>query len=156
IVALGPTNNTRSAELVELQFNEPRGAKVANTASTSAAPAFGNVVDSNGASNPNWRTDSGRAKWKGNDAGAGCLARDNVTPYGGKIDTGWAIDIVGSHTIMFWTRTSAAASASYLFGSSTGSLRCYHSGSLLQLLSWGNLPTVSNGTDLDVLTGWHH
>lgn len=158
ITAVGATNNTSSPSILEYQFNEPRYARTSNTASTTVAPAHAIVADTSGNPTPDWQADPGRTRFMGNDRGSGCLGTDDVAPYGNRIDTGWPIAITGSHTIMFWTRVQNPASASYVFGSDTGSNgRAWFSGSFLSLRSWGNIGSdVDASTDADSLIGWNH
>lgn len=162
ITVVGATNNTQSPAILEFQFNEPRGASVANTASTTLAPSHGMVGDTSGTPNPAWQADPGRPLWMGNDPGSGCLGADNSSPYESRVDTGWPIDLVGSHTIMFWSRpvTVGTASTSYAFGAGSGtSGRCYYysTGGYMSLRSWGNVgANVDSATDPKTLSGWSH
>ena len=94
------TSNTLSPEILEYQFNEVRTSRVANTASSTIAPPYGVVNQSP------WQGDPQRFGYQGNEAGAGCLAANNVSPYS-KVETGWFLDFRGSHTIMFWSRRQA-------------------------------------------------
>ncbi|MBK9386953.1 MAG: PKD domain-containing protein [Planctomycetes bacterium] len=154
ILAVGATSNTQSPELLEYQFNEVRGNRVANTASTTAAPGFGTVATTT------WQTDAGRPYFKGNEAGFGSLAIDNVTPYDNYVTTGWPLSIQGSHTIMFWSRWGGTTGTAYPFGVSVttpSSARCWKSSTTLQLLSWGQVPTTSTATQPSTLAGtWQH
>jgi PKD repeat protein len=150
IQVVGATSNTQSPELLEYQFNEVRGNRVANTASTTAAPTFGTVATSA------WQTDPGRAYFKGNEAGFGSLAIDNVTPYDNFVTTNWPLSIQGSHTIMFWSRWGGVTGTAYPFGVSVttpSSARCWKSSTTLQLLSWGQVPTTSTATQPSTLAG---
>ncbi|MBK9386209.1 MAG: PKD domain-containing protein [Planctomycetes bacterium] len=150
----GATVNTASAELLEYQFNEVRGNRVANVASTNAAPEFGTVATAT------WQADPGRGFFKGNEAGFGSLAIDNATPYDNYVATGWPIDITGSHTIMFWARWGGTTGSAYPFGASVttpSSARCWKSTTTMQLLSWGQVPTTSTATQPSTLAGtWRH
>src|SRR5690606_23865116 len=152
----GATNHTRGAELLEYRFDEPRYARVANAASTNRAPAHGVVQAATGAPNPAWQADAGRVRFMGNDPGTGCLGADAVAPYEARVDSGWPIEIAGSHTIAFWTRHAQGSATSYVFGSGTGNARCYFTGSYLSLRDWGLLPFVDSASDPDALSGWHH
>ncbi|MBK8980013.1 MAG: PKD domain-containing protein [Planctomycetes bacterium] len=161
ITAVGATNNTASADILEFQFNEPRGARVNNTASTTIAPAYGTVTLPAGPPNAIWQGDAGRTGFGANEPGIGCLGADNVTPYESRIDTGWPFNIVGSHTIMFWARVQSVTSFGYAFGGSVGSARCYHDGSRWSLRSYGSLGTASTAYVLSAsnpmtLVGWNH
>src|SRR5690606_7168601 len=110
-----------------------------------------------GTTNPNWQGDAGRVGFMGNSAGTGCLGADNVTPYESRVDSGWQIGLPGSHTVMFWARfANLGTGFPYVFGSSTGSARCYHAGSYLSLRNWGNLGFVDSASDPDAQVGWHH
>ncbi|MBK8975583.1 MAG: PKD domain-containing protein [Planctomycetes bacterium] len=164
ITVVGATNNTASAGILEFQFNEPRGVTVNNTASTTLAPATAVVGQGNGtpAASP-WQADPGRPLFQGNEPGFGCLNADNTSPYEGVIDTGWPIDIVGSHTVMFWSNLVNTLSTCYPFGSgSGGSARCYWTSSVVgfQLRDWGTLTGsanyVTSGTNPSTVTGWNH
>src|SRR5690606_5560460 len=75
-----------------------------------------------------------------------------------RVDSGWRLRIEGSHTLAFWCRTSTGgAPYSYVFGSTTGMPRCYHSGPRLSLRSWGSLAQfVESASDPDALLGWNH
>jgi PKD repeat protein len=152
IRVLGATNNTQSPELLEYQFNEPRGTSTANTAATTAAPARAVV------SIPSWQGDPGRTFWQGNDPGYGAVAANNASPYT-TIDTGWPVDITGSHTISFWTRPQATIGTCYPFGMiGGGSGRLYYTSSLsgYSLRSWGPVPITDAGTSPNAVTGWNH
>ena len=157
--ALGATNNTRGAELVEYQFNEPSGERVANSASTTAAPSHGTMTTASGSAPVAvWQGDTGRNLWDGNDPGTGAFAAQSTSPWA-RVETGWLIDIVGSHSISFWTRLplGTTAGASYAFGGTSGSARCYHlNNNGLSLRSWGNAPTIDAATPAETLTGWNH
>jgi PKD repeat protein len=153
ILVVGPTSNTQSAELLEYQFNEVRGNQVSNTASTTAAPAFGTIAQTG------WQADPGRAFFKGNEAGFGCLGIDNTTPYDNFVTTGWPLSIQGSHTIMFWSRHGGVTGTGYPFGVSVttpSSARCWKSGTTMQLLSWGQVPTTTTASQPSSLVGWQH
>jgi PKD repeat protein len=152
IRVLGATNNTQSPEILEYQFNEPRGTSTANTAATTAGPAHAVV------SIPSWQGDPGRTFWQGNDPGYGAVAANNASPYT-TIDTNWAVDITGSHTISFWTRPQATIGTCYPFGMiGGGSGRCYYVSSLtgFSLRSWGPVPITDAGTSPNAVTGWNH
>src|SRR5690606_2072333 len=70
------------ADLLELRFNEPRGAATANAASTDAAPAQANVTGHDGAVPiDDWQGDAGRIGWHGSDPGTGCLRGRTTAPY---------------------------------------------------------------------------
>ncbi|MBL8899175.1 MAG: PKD domain-containing protein [Planctomycetes bacterium] len=152
IIAVGATSNTESPELLEYQFNEVRGNRVANTASTTAVPGFGTVATTT------WQTDAGRPYFKGNEAGFGSLAIDNTTPYDNYVQTGWPLSIQGSHTIMFWMRYGGVTGTAYPFGvaSTPTSARCWKSSTTLQLLGWGQVPTTTTAAQPSSLTGWQH
>jgi PKD repeat protein len=152
IRVLGATNNTQSPEILEYQFNEPRGTSAANTAATTAAPAHATVTVAN------WQGDPGRTFWQGNDPGYGAVAANNASPYTA-IDTGWLVDITGSHTISFWTRPQATIGTCYAFGMvGGGSGRLYYTSSLTgySLRSWGPVPITDAGTSPNAVTGWNH
>ena len=156
IVAVGATTNTRSAEILEFTFNEPRGARVANSASTTRAPAFGTLP------HDAWQGDSGREAFMGNDPGTGCLGVDATAPFENRVDTGWDIAIDGSHSITFWTHNiTGTTSFGYVFGAADGSGspgRCFYTGAVLSLRGWGEppLPFVDTASDPETLVGWQH
>ena len=161
IYASGQPVDPGAADVLQYQFNEPRGALVANSAVGSPAPAFGTVKAGSSTSlpNPNWQGDPGRSAWQGNEPGFGSLVADSTSPYESRVDSGWPFVFSGSHSIAFWIRpvTPGTSSASYAFGSGTGSARGYHTGSYLSLRSWGTLTSfVDSATDPDSLAGWHH
>jgi PKD repeat protein len=161
INVIGSTNNTRSPEILEFQFNEARGATVNNTASTNLAPPTAVVAQTNGTPVAQaWQADPGRIGFGGNEPGFGCLGADSSSPYEHRVDTGWPIDITGSHTIMFWANNTGSSGSSYAFGSGSGSSgRCWYTTSgYMSLRSWGTLGTsyVDTATDPAALTGWNH
>jgi hypothetical protein len=151
--ACAQLSNTQSAELLEYQFNEVRGDRVANVASTSAAPAFGTVATTT------WQTDPGRPRFRGNEAGSGCLAIDNAMPYDNYVTTGWFLDLQGSHTIMFWARHGGVTGTAYAFGvrnTSLGIARCWQSSTTLNLMDWGQVPWTNTASQPSTLVGWQH
>ena len=161
VVAGGQPADPGAADVLQYQFNEPRGALVANSAVGSPAPAFGTVKAGSTSSlpNPNWQGDPGRSARQGNEPGFGCLVADSATPYESRVDSGWPFVFSGSHSIAFWIRpvTPDTSSAAYAFGSGSGSARAYNTGSYLSLRSWGTLTSfVDSATDPDSLAGWHH
>src|SRR5690606_18734864 len=127
--------------------------------STTAAPSHGTMTTASGTAEVStWQAAAGRNLWDGNDPATGCFGAQPTTPYA-RVDTDWPIDIVGSHSISFWTRLAGASSStSYAFGGSTGSARCYYysTGGYLSLRSWGNLPTTDTATSPGTLAGWNH
>lgn len=98
IVVLDPTSNTRSADLLQYQWNEVRGSTAANTARFPVAPAAG-AVDAAG-----WQADAGRAGFEGPEPGAGCLGRSSAGPV---VSSGWPLTLAGSFTISWWQRMGA-------------------------------------------------
>jgi PKD repeat protein len=154
IVVRGGTNNVLSADILEYQFNEPRGSETANTASTTVARAFGSLPTSS------WQADPQRPYFGAQDAGYGALRADNVAPFDSVVDTGWNLDLGGSFTFCFWSRRAAppgTAQPSYAFGVADGSsARCYYTGGRLSLRGFGSLPNIDSGVDPGSLSGWHH
>jgi len=154
IVVRAGTNNVQSPDILEFQFNEPRGAESANTASTAAAPAFGTLPTAL------WQVDPQRSFFGTQEPGYGALRADNVAPFESVVDTGWDLDVAGSLTISFWARLAAppgTAAPSYAFGVVDGSsARCYYTGGRLSLRGFGSLPNIDTSVDPGSLTGWHH
>ncbi|MBI5850436.1 MAG: PKD domain-containing protein [Planctomycetes bacterium] len=102
ITAVGPTSNTLSPQILQYQFNEVRGTAVANTASETHVRPFGTVTVAG------WQADPGRAGFRGNEPGAGCLGR-MAQPPAPSVVTGWSPRIAGSYTVMWWQRLYAPA-----------------------------------------------
>ncbi|MGA1522893.1 MAG: PKD domain-containing protein [Planctomycetota bacterium] len=154
VVVLGGTNNVESADILEYQFNEPRGFEVANTASTTIAPAFGTLPTNR------WQADPQRSFFGAQDPGYGALGADDVAPFDAVVDTGWNLDLTGSFTFCFWSRrtvNAGMAQPSYAFGVADGSsARCYYNGGRLSLRGFGLVPSVDSGVDPGSLSGWQH
>lgn len=154
IVVRAGTNNLQSADILEFQFNEPRGSEVANVASTTAAPAFGTLPTAR------WQADPQHSFFGAQDPGYGCLGADAVAPFDAVVDTGWNLDVAGSMTIGFWARFApalGAATPGYVFGVDSGSsARCYYTGGRLSIRGWGTVPNVDSAVDPASLPGWHH
>lgn len=118
VTAIGPTSNTLSPQILQYQFDEVRGSAVANTASETRVRPFGTVTVAG------WQADPGRAGFRGNEPGAGCLGRATQPP-APSVVTGWSPRITGDYTVMWWQRMYAPASGGqqhYLW-QSTGSGR---------------------------------
>ncbi len=112
---LAPGAMPAPPELFQYQFNEVRGTQVANTATTNAAPATGAVLN-----NATWQTDPGRAGFRGNEAGFGCLGY-RVTG-AAAVNTGWTTNVTGSFSVAWWMRKDPNAAATpfgYAFGNGT-------------------------------------
>ena len=154
VVVRAGTNNLRSADILEYQFNEPRGTQTWNTASTTVAPEFGRLPT--GA----WQADPQRALFGAQDPGYGALRADDTAPFDSVVDSRWDLDVTGSMTICFWARRTASQASvqpGYVFGVADGSSsRCYYTGGRLSLRGWGSLPNVDSAADPDSLSGWHH
>src|SRR5690606_17002839 len=105
VTGIGATNNTRGADVLELQFNEARGDRTANAASTDVAPPEAEV------SITNWQVDAGRPNFRGNEPGFGALGN------GAGVDTHLPLD-VSSATYMWWQRmrTAPETRVVYVFG----------------------------------------
>jgi PKD repeat protein len=156
IQVLAPTENTESAEILSYQFNEVRGGVVANTASTTSAPAFGTVLDGDG-----WQTDPGRAAFSGNEPGAGALGFDTSRANG--VDTGWPLNLTSSYTFMWWQRQQGTSGNPYVFATPTGigNLRIWLDtvSGAWSLRDWGganfnaNNTAITDGSQLGV---WNH
>jgi PKD repeat protein len=149
IQVLAPTENTESAEILSYQFNEVRGQEVANTASTTSAPAFGTMANMTA-----WQGDPGRPAFSGNEPGFGMLANNNLL---NSVNTGWNINLGGNWTIMWWQRQQDTSGNAYAFGNDAGigQLRCWEFGDQWQLLNGlpsGTFTTtdtsIANGTRL--------
>ncbi|MDA0372421.1 MAG: PKD domain-containing protein [Planctomycetota bacterium] len=121
ITVVGATNNTASADVLEFQFNEPRGQTIANTASTTLAPLSSTV------SVANWQGDAGRTGWQGNEPGFGALA---AQPAGGVgVSTGFSPNLANV-TVMWWQRmqTAPGTALAYNFGGPGAQMRCFTGG----------------------------
>ncbi len=112
ITILAPGTLPAQPEVIQYQFNEVRGQGVANTASTNAAPALGTF------SVANWQSDPGRAGFRGNEAGFGCIGY-RATGAGG-VNSGWPINISGSFSVSFWLRRDPASTTTNPFGYTFG------------------------------------
>ena len=118
--------NPGTPEELQFQFNEVRGDVVANSATNGLAPAFGTV-----SSNP-WQGDPGLARivsFGANEPGVGMVAGTGSAG-DGIVDTGHAINIVGSMTVSWWQRVIPATTAPgfprFMFGGSGGTgSRCF-------------------------------
>lgn len=158
----GPPVDPGPPEILQYQFNEARGALVANTATGPLAPAFGTVSDGGVAPvpNPHWQADPARAGWRGNEPGFGCLGVDDVAPFENRVDTAWPLVLSGSHTIAFWSRAVAPPSTLgvYAFGAKDASARALVTGSVLSLRNWGTLgnTALDSATDPDATSQWTH
>ena len=123
-----PTNNTDSADLLHLTFNDPPRAgdlRVYNAASSDLGPSFGSM------SNDNWQDDPMRPGFAGQDPGFGCLGEAGVIS-ANALDTGLSLDVTDM-TISWWHRvgTTGAGTANafaYVFGGPSSSMRCFVDG----------------------------
>ncbi|MBL8896363.1 MAG: PKD domain-containing protein [Planctomycetes bacterium] len=102
VVHAPPTTNTASAEVLEYHFNEVRGTRVFNAASTTLAPSTGTLPVAN------WQADPQRAGFQGNEPGFGCLAADRITPTNQVVETTWALEMPRQWTLAWWQRRSGA------------------------------------------------
>ncbi len=116
ITAVGATSNKGSADMLQYQFNEVRGTKVANSSSSTMIPPFGSANTSR------WMADAGRSAYKGPEAGAGALGT------GGAIATGWKPKVNSSMTIEWWLRNRSATGSSFGYFFGNGTFRCFTGG----------------------------
>jgi len=125
LIVIPATKDRTVPDILQYQFNDIRTqtapAMVANTASGTAAPAFGTM------SATKWQGDPGRSRFNPNESGYGMVA-------GGAsrvLDTGWAL-AAKSMTIMLWIKKSSTivAPLGYCFGkrSTTSQFRCFLGG----------------------------
>jgi PKD repeat protein len=121
ITVVGGTNNTSGADILDYQFNEPRGTTVYNAASTTLAPLAATVNQAA------WQADAGRTGWQANEPGLGALAANATT--GAGVDTGLDTNFA-SVTVMWWQRmqTAPATTLAYNFGGQTTAMRCFTGG----------------------------
>jgi PKD repeat protein len=115
VVVTAPTNNSRSAEILHFSMNESRGIVSANAASTPIAPPSATWSMSG------WQADPGRVRFQGNEPGAGCVKVMPFRANGPVLSTGWATNLEGSYSVMWWQRLAVGADPStirtYAFGS---------------------------------------
>lgn len=110
-------------DVAQLQFNEPFGTTVGNS-------AVGTSIATSGLVNTaNWQGDPGRAAFRGNEPGAGMLANAGTTNTN-LVTMGWPVPLTGNMTIMWWQRMGATTppSTAYSCGSSSGSERIFTGG----------------------------
>ena len=148
-------------ELVQMQFNEPRGQIIANTASTPIAP-FGTNSD------PVWQADPGRPEFATPEPGIGCMGFTGV-PGTNLLDAGGGVT-TNDVTISFWCRNNAPPGGTdprFFFGGlslqpNTG--RIFHNQNAAGGLyyrgggsagSIGSIPTAQ-GTNLRANSDWRH
>lgn len=140
----------------QLQFNEPFGTSVGNSAVHGFVPAQGTV------STTNWQGDPGRAEFRGNEPGVGMLAR--TAAIGCNLcSIAWPMPLSGSMTMMWWQRLQAPAStsqAAYLFGTVGGvSERIFTGGMAGNSLVYRGSPIgdiAANGDVQANLGAWQH
>ena len=154
IQVLAPTANTLSPEILYYQFNEVTGDIATNTAATTAAPSSVPV--------------NGGAGWQGTamptfgplfEPTAGMLAHNPTTD--ASVDTGWAVNLTGGYTIMWWQRLQDPAGGNaYAFGSGgVGPLRCWETGddwSFRGSSAVGNFDTVTPINAAAQIGIWNH
>lgn len=112
IYATGLPVDPGTPDILQYQFNEPRGNKTANTATSSLGSALGTM------NNTTWQGDPNRNVFSANEPGFGCLRYGSA----GWVNTGAVTSFSGSLTIGFWMRKNAAAVATpfgYAFGNGT-------------------------------------
>jgi PKD repeat protein len=158
ITALGATNNTKSADILEYQFNEVRGTTVANTASTTAAPSHGTM------SNAGWHAAAKSPAYRGNEAGFGAVA-EVATTNQNWVSSGWPLD-ARNMTIMWWHKIGAAGIAStnpfaYAWGGASGNMRCFFAGAAgVNNVTYRGVLTTNFNNISDLRTGktdvWQH
>lgn len=112
-VVLAGATSAQTPDLFQYQFNEVRGTSVANTASSTVAPAFGTVNVAN------WQSDTSRPTFQGNEPGFGCIGYRGATG-SGWVHTNWQVRQTGSFSIMFWMRRDPASTSTNPFGYAFG------------------------------------
>jgi PKD repeat protein len=146
ITCQSATSNRLSPAILQYQFNETRGARVANTASTSLLPMHG------GASKAQWQVAARSYEFRGPEASFGALGN------GAHVSTGWNAQLTGDTTFMFWYRLRGLApnAASYFFGD--GQLRLYTGGSAqTSLLFRGtSIGDMFGQGSVQADNSWHH
>jgi PKD repeat protein len=150
ITVLAPGSVPNPPELLQYQFNEVRGQEVANTASTTTAPAIGTV------STANWWSDPGRAPFRGNEPGFGSLGYRATGA--GYVDTGYPMSITGSFSITFWMMRDPASTVSSPFGYpfGNGTFRCF-TGSAGIFFSGSSIGSVTSSFSVHNTPGvWQH
>lgn len=150
VTVLAPGSVPAPAELMQYQFNEVRGQEVGNSASTNAAPRQGTV---NVAS---WSSDPGRADFRGNEPGFGCLGYRATG--GGSVNTGFPMSITGSFSISFWMKRDPASVIASPFGYAfgNGTFRAFTGSAGIQFAG-SSIGTVLSGFTIHTTPGvWQH
>ncbi|MGE0142301.1 MAG: PKD domain-containing protein [Planctomycetota bacterium] len=119
IFATGQPVDPGLPEVLQYQFNEPRGTTVANSASGSSFPAFGTARASG------WHGDLGRPLFNANEPGFGELAYSATN--GNSVNTNAQLALSGSYTITWWAHRDPASTTTSPFGYffSDNSFRCF-------------------------------
>ncbi|MBI5852458.1 MAG: PKD domain-containing protein [Planctomycetes bacterium] len=151
IFATGTPVDPGTPDMLQYQFNEPRGNQVANSASTGLMAAFGT------ANNSTWQADAGRAAWQGNEPGFGCVGSlvANWT------NAGWITSHTGSLTVAFWMRRNPASTSTNPFGYafSNGTFRAFAAGAAVQGITFrgSSIGNVDSGFTVTGTPGvWQH
>lgn len=109
IVATLSSGNDKSADILEYKFNEATGGvQISNTAHSTAAPEYGTVTQATWWTSPN----PNRRQFDANEAGFGCMREDPNRSNGARVTTGYAPNVRGSFTMMWWLRRGAIAPTS--------------------------------------------
>jgi PKD repeat protein len=142
VTVLAPGTIPADPEILQYQFDEVRGTEVGNTASTTAAPRQGV------ASNSTWQSDPGRADFRGNEPGFGCLGYRGATG-SGWVNTGWTTSVAGSFTMSFWLQRDLASTGTNPFGyvCGNGTFRVFTAGAAVAGITFrgsaiGNVDSV--------------
>ena len=127
IQALGATENTLSADILHFDFNEVRGSQVANTASTTAAPATAPVIN-----DPvgGWQIGAGAIPFGPLfEPNAGAMRSEAAAEH--YVATNWNAVVNGSFTITWRQRlvnNAGSTTLAYQFGGDGDSFRGFTGG----------------------------
>ena len=138
-------------DMLQYQFNEPRGNQVANSASTPLMAAFGT------ANNSTWHADTNRLPWQGNEPGFGCMG----SLVANWVNPGWTTSHTGSLTIAFWMRRNPGSTTTNPFGYafSNGTFRAFAAGAAGQGITFRGtaIGNVDSGFTVTGTPGvWQH